>query len=147
MKRLLPPSLFLLSAVLSVTAGLLLPLGPPAGLPLRVFGAVLLAVGLAVTVTGSRVFARVGTNIVTFEDPDVLVTSGLFARTRNPMYLGFLVALIGVAGIVARPAALIGALIFGLAADRWYIPFEERRMRAAFGAAYEQYAARVRRWL
>jgi protein-S-isoprenylcysteine O-methyltransferase Ste14 len=103
--------------------------------------------GLAVAATQNRRFARVGTNIMTFDDPDVLVSTGWFARSRNPMYLGFLVGLLGVALVVGTTTAMVGPVLFFLAADKWYIPFEERRLLAVFGPDYEAYRGKVRRWL
>ncbi|MCE3289332.1 MAG: hypothetical protein K0R83_1344, partial [Caulobacter sp.] len=83
----------------------------------------------------------------TFDDPDVLVTGGPFRFTRNPMYLGFLLLLAGVALGLGAASPWIVPVVFWLLADRWYIPFEERAMRRTFGEAYEAYARRVRRWV
>jgi protein-S-isoprenylcysteine O-methyltransferase Ste14 len=63
------------------------------------------------------------------------------------MYLGFLVALIGVAAAVGSLAAVVAPVGFWAAAQFWYIPFEERRMAARFGADYDRYRARVGRWV
>jgi len=104
-------------------------------------------VGLAVTVRHAGVFARIGTNIKTFDDPDVLVTTGAFRFTRNPMYVGFLTALVGVGALVGSITALAGPAVFWLITDRWYIPFEEQRMFAVFGQDYAEYRNAVPRWL
>ena len=145
--RILPPRLFLLLAVATCTVGWLLPglrwIAPPSSLA----GAVLVVAGLGVAVAGSRTFDRAGTNIKTFDAPDVLVTHGWFARSRNPMYLGFLVALLGLAVAVGSLTALLGPTTFFLVAHLHYVPYEEKRLRATFGADYDQYARRVRRWI
>lgn len=146
MQRLLPPTLVLVLTAIMVAIRLLLPV-PALPLVLQLVGAALVVVGLTVTVAGSRRFDEVGTTIKTFDDPDRLVDSGLFALSRNPMYLGFLLFLIGLAVALGSLPALIGPLLFFLAADRWYIPFEERRMVAVFGEDYGHYRQRVRRWL
>lgn len=78
--------------------------------------------------------------------PERLVTDGVYARTRNPMYLGHLVFLTGLALLTRSPVAvaLLGAL------GPWYgtrVAADERRLREAFGAEYEAYAAQVPRWL
>lgn len=78
--------------------------------------------------------------------PERLVTSGIYARTRNPMYAGHLVFLTGLTLVTRSPAAL--AATAGLV--HW---FDERarkdhaRLIGIFGPEYEQYAARVPRWL
>jgi protein-S-isoprenylcysteine O-methyltransferase Ste14 len=146
-RRILPPVLFLALAILSVAAGLLLPIARWIAFPSSLIGVLPLVGGLAVAAAQNRRFARVGTNIMTFDDPDVLVSTGWFARSRNPMYLGFLVGLLGIALVVGTLTAMVGPVLFFLAADRWYIPFEEGRMLVVFGSAYEAYKGKVRRWL
>ncbi len=63
------------------------------------------------------------------------------------MYLGFVLNLLGVAIFLGSPLPFLMVIVFFLAADRWYIPDEERRLKALFGADYAAYTARVRRWL
>jgi hypothetical protein len=78
--------------------------------------------------------------------PDRLVTTGPYAVTRNPMYLGHLIFLTGVAlTLRSRSAALLAV---GVAA--WFhrrVLVDEQQLRARFGADYEAYARRVPRWL
>ena len=87
------------------------------------------------------------TEINTFKPPKRLVTDGLFRYSRNPIYLGFTLALLGWAIVLGNLAALDGVLLFFLAAHFWYIPFEEKAMKKEFGTVYEQYKKQVRRWL
>lgn len=147
MHRFLPPHLFLLCVAGSVVAGLTVPLAGPAPTLLRLVGVPVLVVGLAVTMRSAGLFDRLRTNIKTFDDPDVLVVTGAFRFTRNPMYVGFTAALLGTALLVGSPAALLGPAVFWSAADRWYIPFEEQRMAATFGQRYDDYRASVPRWI
>jgi len=70
-------------------------------------------------VVGKRQFAKEGTNIYTFNDPDKMITSGLFAYTRNPMYLGFVIAAFSVAILTGGLIPLAIALIHSLVVDRW----------------------------
>lgn len=146
MTRILPPTLFALLATLMIAATFVAP-WPGLAWPIRVLGVILLLGGLAMSARHAALFERVGTNIKTFDDPDRLVRDGAFSWTRNPMYLGFVLALLGVAVIVGSLVSLLGPLAFLIAADRWYIPFEERRMMAKFGGDYVRYQREVRRWL
>ena len=143
----LPPTLFFILTAAAVAAGVTNPFGSLIGSPWRWAGAALVAGGLAVTIAGSRRFAAVGTNIKTFDDPDLLVDTGLFALTRNPMYLGFMFALVGVAIVADDVLGWLAPVAFFLAADRWYIPFEEDRMTETFGTEYETYRNHTRRWV
>src|SRR5262245_19855111 len=95
--KLLPPALAGLLIIAMCVLGLIMP-GPvvvPA--PYNLPGLAALAGGVAISAIAARHFDRVGTNIKPFNDPTILVTNGLFAWTRNPMYLGLTIALTGLA--------------------------------------------------
>ncbi|MEO1060160.1 MAG: isoprenylcysteine carboxylmethyltransferase family protein [Actinomycetota bacterium] len=147
MRRLLPPHLVLLLVTGAAALTALAPVGTAVPGRWRLLGLVPLVAGVVVTVGGARHFDRVGTNIRTFDDPGHLVDDGLFARSRNPMYLGFVLLLTGVAALLGSVVAWLAPIAFVLAADRWYIPFEERRMAARFGSAFFRYRERVPRWI
>jgi protein-S-isoprenylcysteine O-methyltransferase Ste14 len=147
MPRLIPPLLWLVCLASIVLAGLVPLSFPMIPAPFYLGGWGLFAAGLAVTVLASRQFKAAGTNIHTFRDPGTLVTSGLFAVSRNPMYLGFLVSLFGAAVGVNHIAALVPVVLFFLVSQLHYIPFEERAALRQFGAPYEQYRRSVRRWI
>lgn len=147
MFRLLPPFLFLISAGLMLAANYLIPLARlPAG-NYQWLGVLFIAGGLAISAWHSRLFRQVGTNIHTFEEPGKLVTAGLFSVSRNPMYLGFVLALLGLALFLGSASAMLIALAFMIVTDRWYIAFEERAMLEKFGNDYIAYKRRVRRWI
>ncbi|MDH4117238.1 MAG: hypothetical protein OEW30_07555 [Acidimicrobiia bacterium] len=91
-------------------------------------------------------FERASTTIGTFDEPDSLVTTGPFARTRNPMYLGMALGLSGVALNVGTVPAWAGPAAFAALANCWYIPHEELALRRAFGCGYDRYRCLVPRW-
>jgi protein-S-isoprenylcysteine O-methyltransferase Ste14 len=146
MYRPLPPKMFLASAA-AVLLHVLAPAGRLVPAPCNWLGIAPLVAGLWLCVAGSRHFDRERTNINTFRPPDVLVTDGLFAFSRNPMYLGFVIALAGIALLLGSISPWAAPVAFFALAAGWYIPFEERACGAQFGAAYEAYCARTRRWV
>lgn len=77
----------------------------------------------------------------------VLVTSGIYGHTRNPMYLGMLLILIAWALYLANVLALLFLPAFILYMNRFQIEPEERALRARFGREYLEYASRVARWI
>ena len=112
-------------------------------------GSVIAFAGLASAVRGVIDFRRAATTV----DPrhpersTRIVTDGVYRWTRNPMYLGFVLLLLGLA--VALQSAF-GLLVTALSASflqRFQIAPEERWLGAQFGADYAAYRARVRRWL
>jgi protein-S-isoprenylcysteine O-methyltransferase Ste14 len=76
-----------------------------------------------------------------------LVTSGVYRFSRNPIYLGMLLALLAWAVALASPLALALSAVFVLYMDRFQIRPEERALTAVIGDEYRDYVRRVRRWL
>ena len=144
--RINPPTLFFVLIAATVAADRFFPFASFASPWLPWCGAALVIVGIAVSVAGKRHFQRVGTNVHTFEEPGELVTDGPYRFSRNPMYLGLVVAGIGAALASASLSALVLAAAFAITVRCWYIAFEERAMRRQFGDAYEAYCRHVRRW-
>ena len=147
MKKILPPILFLVSVILMVLLWKLFPMSIWVLYPFNLLGLIPLFLGLGLTIIGSRKFDQVGTNIKTFNDPNVLVTEGLFKYSRNPMYLGLVLALVGVSVLLGAISSLLVAIAFFVITDRWYVRFEEQAMLRIFGDSYGSYKARTRRWV
>lgn len=119
-------------------------------LDLRVvwLGVVLVAIGVALSAWAFTLFRAEGTEInPTSEANKSLVVRGPFRFTRNPMYLGLVFSTLGIAfwaGLL--PLFAVPVLVFATA--NWaHIPFEEAKMRRQFGAAFDTYVHRVRRWM
>lgn len=120
---------------------------PPA--PRLIAAVALFIAGLALIVVARVAFARAGT---TFSprapgDSTRLVTSGVYRLSRNPMYVGTLLLLLGLASLLASPVSLALSLTYVVYMDRLQIRPEERLLRARFGPTYDAYAAGVRRWV
>ncbi len=143
----LPPAVMVFTAALMVLLHKFVPIGHLWQSPYRWDGIVLLVLGLGVAQWHARLFKRLNTNINTFGEPDTLTTEGLFSVSRNPMYLGFVIALTGLAVLLGSVSPFLGVIGFALLANYWYIPYEEHRMLNKFGKQYLEYRARVRRWL
>jgi protein-S-isoprenylcysteine O-methyltransferase Ste14 len=91
--------------------------------------------------------ARTTVNPLKPETASALVSSGIYRISRNPMYLGFALFLAAWAVFLASPWALVGVLGFILYMNRLQIAAEERALEALFGAEFDRYKSRVRRWL
>ena len=144
---LLPPVCMLMFVGLMYGLHRAAPLASLIPQPVNWAGVAIMVVGLGMARSHARLFKRIGTNINTFGEPGSLVTAGLFARTRNPMYLGMIVCLVGVAFVLGSLSPLIGPLGFFLLANRWYVPLEEKAMAKKFRSEYADYKQSVPRWL
>jgi protein-S-isoprenylcysteine O-methyltransferase Ste14 len=81
------------------------------------------------------------------ERANSLVQSGVFAISRNPIYLALLIFLLSFAIVLANAYSLSGLLVFYIYLTQFQIKPEERVLKKLFGAEYEEYLTRVRRWL
>jgi protein-S-isoprenylcysteine O-methyltransferase Ste14 len=106
---------------------------------------------LGVIVAGAAVLAfyhhKTTVNPLTPEQTSALVASGIYRLSRNPMYLGFLLALVGWGIYLANVAALLLLPLFVLYVNRYQIEPEERALLAKFGEPFAEYLAAVRRWV
>jgi protein-S-isoprenylcysteine O-methyltransferase Ste14 len=110
-------------------------------------GSIPIALGAALALWGSKLFANAGTNIIPFTESTALVTSGAFSFSRNPMYLGMNLALIGLALLVNAVSPWLVVVGFALLLRNRFVKVEEQLMEATFGEEYRNYKARVRRWI
>jgi protein-S-isoprenylcysteine O-methyltransferase Ste14 len=147
MKKIMPTTLLLLALLAMLIVWWLLPADRWISFPERLLGSLPLLVGLGLSIMGSNKFEQVGTNIKTFADPDVLITDGLYRFSRNPMYLGFVLVLLGVTVLLGSLSTLLVTAVYFLITDRWYIQYEEQALTKKFGARYQQYKTRTRRWI
>jgi protein-S-isoprenylcysteine O-methyltransferase Ste14 len=115
--------------------------------PYRYGGAALAALALGLILWAALLFRRAGTNIRPYLPSTALVVCGPYRFTRNPMYLGMAGILLGAAIFAGSitPFIVIPAFM-ALVQERFIVP-EEAKLEAAFGQAYLEYKARVRRWL
>jgi len=145
-----PPVVVLLVVLIAVYIhDQLFPLGNILGESRYMLAQVLFALAVFIAIAGIVSFKRAKTTVnpVQIEKASSLVTSGMFRITRNPMYLGMLLLVIGFAIRLDNPIALIWAVVFQQYMNRFQIFPEERMLAFLFGDAYENYMTRVRRWL
>jgi protein-S-isoprenylcysteine O-methyltransferase Ste14 len=124
------------------------------GLSFRVAGSRVAAfafatAGALVAATGVMAFRRKRTTVnpLTPGAASTVVSSGVYRFSRNPMYLGFLLALVGWALYLSNLAAALLVPAFAVYMSQYQIKPEERALLAKFGAGYAQYMSRVRRWI
>jgi protein-S-isoprenylcysteine O-methyltransferase Ste14 len=145
-----PPVLFLAALLLGFVLDRLLPLPfsvPGIGLVHWITSASLIFIGLAIAAAGIHDFTRARTPVPTTEPTRALVTTGVHAWTRNPIYLGMFL-LYGGIGVAARSLSiLILALPLAIVIRYGVVAREEAYLERRFGDTYRAYKSRVRRWV
>ncbi|HVV72464.1 MAG TPA: isoprenylcysteine carboxylmethyltransferase family protein [Verrucomicrobiae bacterium] len=143
------PWVFIMAYLLGVVLETLFPSHPstPAPAAVVVAGAVVFTTGALIAGWGLFLFRRSRTTTIPGRLSSSLVTWGPYRFSRNPMYVGLALAYLGEAGLLKQiwPLPLLLLIVAYL---NWVvIPVEEGRLLEAFGPEYQQYQARVRRWL
>lgn len=147
---LVPPLYPLGVLALAIVLEWLVPLGylpPPLSLPAVVIGGVLVLAWVLVGANGALQFRRARTNIDPRKPALVLVETGPYRFTRNPMYLGFLLLFAGIGFLASLDWHLPLLVPLWYALHHWVVLPEERYLSRKFGARYDDFRARTRRWV
>lgn len=143
--RIPPPLVAIISGLLMWLA--VRPIAPLGG---RLWLALLVVLaGAAVCLAGVASFRRARTTVNPLkpESASSLVVAGIYRHTRNPMYLGFAIILLGWCVFLGSALAVLGVAAFVLYIGRFQIRPEERALHELFGAEFEAFCGRVRRWV
>jgi protein-S-isoprenylcysteine O-methyltransferase Ste14 len=139
------PLCFIVAAVLTWLAPSYWPPSPLSDILLAI-GGLLVIGGVALYASALVAFSRVKTTKAPHHPVTHLVTSGPFKLSRNPIYLGAAMVLVGIGLILGSWWFLAAAIIAALLTTKLAIEGEERHLEARFGKRYRDYRKRVRRW-
>jgi hypothetical protein len=141
--------------VVVVLTGLLMWLIPSGALEVLIgswslyLGTVLMVLGVLMDGYAAMMFLVAKTTIspIAPQNASTLIVSGIFKLTRNPMYLGMAILLLGWALLLQSAAALMGPILFITYITRFQILPEERILSQKWGDAYTAYKSKTKRWL
>lgn len=144
-----PPLLLLATVALGWAFGIWFPLPWPGmdDLAARVIGIGFGVAGLALIVWAAATLRRHETTILPDKAASHLVTDGPFRWRRNPIYLGWVFILLGIAELTKNVWLVAAALLFAALVTWLAIIPEERHLEARFGDAFRDYKAKTRRWI
>lgn len=111
-----------------------------------VLGGALVAAGIGLILIAGDLFSRARTNIPPWKPALALVTTGIYASMRNPMYVGFGFITAGLAVMLASDWTLVMMIPAAIVLHRGVVLREERYLAAKFGQPYLDYMARVPRY-
>ena len=146
-KKILPPVYFLAAAVMMAVLNYFAPIRNILYPPVTYSGAVFIIIGFFIMIWSAVLFNKAGTAIKPFDESTHMVTEGMYQLTRNPMYLGMVVILLGIALLFGTLTPFIPIPIFIWLIQTIFISHEENTLEKTFGDKYREYKDRVRRWL
>tara|TARA_R110002126_G_scaffold146067_14_gene292014 strand:+ start:85 stop:570 length:486 start_codon:yes stop_codon:yes gene_type:complete len=142
-----PPVILLIAILFGAVLEIFLPRPFAPDWAQTYLGPALVVAAVAVAIIAERQFKRAGTSVKPWVPTTAIVTTGLFAFSRNPMYVAMVVLLFGLAfagntlWILTATVGFVGVMHYGV------ILREEAYLERLFGATYADYRARVRRWI
>ena len=143
----LPPTYFTIAVALMATSHYAFPVAQIVGFPHRLLGMLPLLAGVAIGFWGWKTFRAAGTTIIPFQRSTHLVSDGPFRFSRNPIYSGMVIILLGIAIGFGSLGPFVLIPLFASTIQRRFIIPEEKMLAATFGAEYEEYRSQVKRWL
>jgi protein-S-isoprenylcysteine O-methyltransferase Ste14 len=115
--------------------------------PFNYLGWAIVLFALGINIWSVKLLKEENTAIEFHDTPRKLVVTGPFRISRNPIYVGGVVLLFGIAWLLGSMVSFVFPILFFLILNAIYIPDEEERLAAIFGEAYLEYKHRVRRWI
>lgn len=111
------------------------------------FGILILITGISLVYISLRKLSKMKTTFIPDGKPEKLVKDGPFRFSRNPIYLGMLLILVGVSISLQSFSSLMISIVFGLIINFTWIKHEEKKLEDIFDSEWEEYSKRTRRWL
>lgn len=146
-RRIIPPVYFLVALLLMAGFHVASPVRRVIQFPYRYGGLLFVLGGILLVLWAARLFGQAGTTIKPFQEASALVVVGPYRLTRNPMYVGMVGVLVGVAVVLGSLSPWIIIPLFVALIDVRFIRAEEAALERMFGARYRTYKTRVRRWV
>ena len=116
-------------------------------LPYKLVASIFIILGFAGLILAWLQFKRSDTAVSPTAETSGIIKNGMYHYSRNPMYLGMLLILLGASFIMGTLTSMVAPAVFFLIIDKIFIPFEEEKLLASFGNSYNEYMMTTRRWL
>jgi protein-S-isoprenylcysteine O-methyltransferase Ste14 len=146
-KKVLPLTYLLIAIVVMAAFHFVLPIIQVILGLWQLIGLLPLAGGIGLNLMADRALHQANSTVKPFEASTTLITTGVFQISRHPMYLGFVLILIGLAVLLGSLTPYLVIPIFAILMDRVFIQIEERMLAEQFGQTWLAYKARIRRWI
>lgn len=146
-KTISPPLLYQIAIVLMILFHFLFPIAKIIPYPFNLVGVIIFVSGAGLAINAKRLFQKTNTPIKPSDQPTNLHQEGPFRFSRNPMYLGISIGLLGIAVFLGSASAFLFPIVFFVVMDLVFIPHEEKALQSVFGEEYRVYKSKIHRWI
>jgi protein-S-isoprenylcysteine O-methyltransferase Ste14 len=147
MKRLLPTTYLLITLVINLILHFSIPVIKLITLPWNLLGLLPLIAGIAINLVADAALHKAGSTVRPFQESSALITGSVYRISRHPMYLGFVLVLVGVTILLGSLSPWVVIPIFIVLMERLFIRVEEQMLEAKFGETWSRYKHKVRKWI
>lgn len=145
--KILPTTYFFIGVCSILIFHFIIPVIQIIYMPWKLSGLVLIIVGIYLNLSADNNFKRNSTTVKPFQESNALIVNGVFKFTRNPMYLGMTLILLGESILLGTLSTFIIPVLFLLIMQYRFIKTEESMLKETFGEEYIKYQQCTRRWM
>jgi len=142
-----PPRIAMSLLVLATLSQLVLPANWAKLPSFLIAGVTFSALGFGIMIRAWWLFQQHETAICPTAETTSFIVGDIYRMTRNPMYLGMIMILIGIALLVGSWPYYFVAIVYAVILNHVFCPYEERKLLEQYGIEYADYTVRVRRWI
>lgn len=146
MRKLLPPSYLFIYLLLGFALHIIFPIKNFSSV-YRILGIIPIIFGVTINLWADNLFKKKQTTVKPDKTPTFLIIDWPFSFSRHPMYLGFVLILLGVSITLGSLSSFISPMLMFITLERKFIPLEEQQMEEIFGNKYREYQKKVSRWI
>jgi len=146
MKKILPPTYLFICLAILLIGNFILPTRQLIIFPFNLLGLLPIMFGVWLNLSADDLFKDYQTTVKPEEKSDALITEGPFQLSRHPMYLGFVILLLGIAVLLGNLSGFVAPVFMFLLLNFKFIPLEEENMEKDFAQEYQAYKKKVRKW-
>lgn len=145
--KILPPTYLLVALILILLLHFVFPIAIVITIPWNLTGLLPIFLGVALNLIADRAYKRSQTTVKPFLESNALITDGVYRLSRHPMYLGFVLILIGVSIMLGSVSPYIVVILFAILMEVVFMRVEESMLEEQFQHEWKDYKAKVRRWI
>jgi protein-S-isoprenylcysteine O-methyltransferase Ste14 len=146
-RRILPTTYLLIALIIMLVLHFICPILMLISVPWNLVGIIPLVIGVLVNLLADAALHKGGTTVKPFQESTSLITDSVYRISRNPMYLGFVLVLIGVAILLRSLSPWIVIPLFIILVELVFITEEEKMLAEKFGLTWIEYRNKVRQWI
>ena len=146
-KKIMPTTYLLLALLVMLALRFSQPLNQIIPSPWNLLGIIPLLLGIIINLYADKALHIANTTVKPFQESNSLVTVGVYSLSRHPMYLGFVLVLIGVAVLLGALTPWLIIVCFVVLVELVFIRIEERMLSEKFGPSWIEYKKKVHRWI